>query len=195
MKIKKVLRFLMLAAIAVTGMSLMSCMDDEYVPVPVKVNDVNGNYKARLITSQGVKSNEKIIDFSAKDSLITFKDFPVREIVKTIITDAAKADTVLAHLGKMEYKIKFKSKLNTGQNVVELALEPQVMAFQIPVEGVTKNVSVKMISKQKGFYVGYDTSLRFGWEAEKITVGGTDITPYQVIKYEVPISIKNSFCR
>jgi len=191
MKIKKVLRFLMLAAIAVTGMSLMSCMDDEYVPVPVKVNDVNGNYKARLITSQGVKSNEKIIDFSAKDSLITFKDFPVREIVKTIITDAAKADTVLAHLGKMEYKIKFKSKLNTGQNVVELALEPQVMAFQIPVEGVTKNVSVKMISKQKGFYVGYDTSLRFGWEAEKITVGGTDITPYQVIKYEVPISIKN----
>lgn len=191
MKIKKVLRFLMLAAIAVTGMSLISCMDDEYVPVPVKLSDVNGNYKARLITSQGVKSNEKIIDFNAKDSLITFKDFPVREIVKTIITDAAKADTVLAHLGKMEYKIKFKSKLNTGQNVVELALEPQVMAFQIPVEGVTKNISVKMISKQKGFYVGYDTSLRFGWEAEKITVGGTDITPYQVIKYEVPISIKN----
>lgn len=191
MKIKKVLRFLMLAAIAVTGMSLISCMDDEYVPVPVKLSDVNGNYKARLITSQGVKSNEKIIDFNAKDSLITFKDFPVREIVKTIITDAAKADTVLAHLGKMEYKIKFKSKLNTEQNVVELALEPQVMAFQIPVEGVTKNISVKMISKQKGFYVGYDTSLRFGWEAEKITVGGTDITPYQVIKYEVPISIKN----
>lgn len=191
MKIKKVLRFLMLAAIAVTGMSLISCMDDEYVPVPVKLSDVNGNYKARLITSQGVKSNEKIIDFNAKDSLITFKDFPMREIVKTIITDAAKADTVLAHLGKMEYKIKFKSKLNTEQNVVELALEPQVMAFQIPVEGVTKNISVKMISKQKGFYVGYDTSLRFGWEAEKITVGGTDITPYQVIKYEVPISIKN----
>lgn len=191
MKIKKVLRFVMLAAIAVTGMSLISCMDDEYVPVPVKLSDVNGNYKARLITSQGVKSNEKIIDFNAKDSLITFKDFPMREIVKTIITDAAKADTVLAHLGKMEYKIKFKSKLNTEQNVVELALEPQVMAFQIPVEGVTKNISVKMISKQKGFYVGYDTSLRFGWEAEKITVGGTDITPYQVIKYEVPISIKN----
>lgn len=191
MKIKKVLRFVMLAAIAVTGMSLISCMDDEYVPVPVKLSDVNGNYKARLITSQGVKSNEKIIDFNAKDSLITFKDFPMREIVKTIITDAAKADTVLAHLGKMEYKIKFKSKLNTEQNVVELALEPQVMAFQIPVEGVTKNISVKMISKQKGFYVGYDTSLRFGWEAEKITVGGTEITPYQVIKYEVPISIKN----
>lgn len=191
MKIKKVLRFLMLAAIAVTGMSLISCMDDEYVPAPVKLSDVNGNYKARLITSQGVKSNEKIIDFNAKDSLITFKDFPVREIVKTIITDAAKADTVLAHLGKIEYTIKFKSKLNTEQNVVELSLEPQVMAFQIPVEGVIKNVSVKMKAKQKGFYVGYDNSLRFAWEAEKITVAGTDITPYQVIKYEVPISIKN----
>ncbi len=191
MKIKKVLRFLMLATIAVTGISLMSCMDDEYVPVPVKLNDVNGNYKARLITSQGVKSSEKIIDFNANDSLITFKDFPVREIVKTIITDPAKADTVLVHLGKMEYKIKFKSKLNTGQNVVELALEPQVIAFQVPVEGIIKNISVEMTAKQKGFYVGYDTSLRFGWEAEKINIGGVDIAPYQTIKYEIPISIKN----
>lgn len=191
MKIKKVLRFLMLAAIAVSGMLLTSCLNDQYEPVPVKLSDVNGNYKARLVTSQGGKINEKIIDFDAKDSLITFKNFPIREVVKTIITDPAKADTVLAHLGKVEYTIKFNSKLNTEQNVVELALEPQVMAFQIPVEGVTKNISVKMTAKQKGFYVGYDTSLRFAWEAERISVGGTDIVPYQTIKYEVPISIKN----
>ncbi|MEA1850070.1 MULTISPECIES: DUF4840 domain-containing protein [Chryseobacterium] len=191
MKIKKVLHFLMLAAIAVSGMSLISCLEDQYTPIPVKLSDVDGNYKARLVTFQGGKINEKITDFNAKDSLITFKDFPAREVVKTIITDPAKADTVLAHLGKVEYKIKFKSKLNTEQNVVELALEPQVMAFQIPVEGVTKNISVKMSAKQKGFYVGYDTSLRFAWEAEKITVGETEVTPYQIIKYEVPISIKN----
>lgn len=191
MKIKKVLHFLMLAAIAVSGMSLISCLDDQYVPVPVKLSDVNGNYRARLVTSKGVNVNEKIIDFNAKDSLITFKDFPVREIVKTVVTDPAKADTVLAHLGKIEYKIKFKSQLNTGQNVVELALEPQLMAFQIPVEGVTKTISVKMAAKQKGFFVGYDASLRFGWEAEKITVGGVDTAPYQTIKYEIPISIKN----
>lgn len=191
MKIKKVLRFLILAAIAVTGMSFISCLDDQYMPVPVKLSDVNGNYRARLITSKGLNVNEKIIDFTAKDSLITFKDFPVREVVKTIITDPAKADTVLAHLQKVEYRIKFKSKLNTDQNVVELTLEPQIIIFQIPVEGITKNISVKMAAKQKGFYVGYDTSLRFAWEAEKIIVGDTDIAPYQTIKYEVPISIKN----
>ncbi|SMP03826.1 DUF4840 domain-containing protein [Chryseobacterium profundimaris] len=191
MKIKKVLRFLMFAAIALTGVSLISCLEDQYTPVPVKLSDVDGNYRARLVTSQGGKINEKLIDFNAKDSMITFKDFPAREVVKTIITDPAKADTVLAHLEKVEYKIKFKSKLNTEQNVIELALEPQLMAFQIPVEGVTKSVAVKMTAKQKGFYVGYDNSLRFAWEAEKITVGGTDITPYQTIKYEVPISIKN----
>jgi len=191
MKIKKVLRFLMLAAIAVSGMSLISCMDDQYVPVPVKISDVNGNYRARLVTSKGINVNEKIIDFNAKDSLITFKDFPVREIVKTIVADPVKADTVLAHLGKVEYKIKFKTKLNVDQNVIELALEPQIIAFQIPIDGVSKNVAITMTAKQKGFYVGYDTSLRFGWEAEKINVGGVDIAPYQTIKYEIPISIKN----
>ncbi|NML58399.1 DUF4840 domain-containing protein [Chryseobacterium cheonjiense] len=191
MKIKKVLRFLMLAAIAVSGMSLISCMDDQYVPVPVKISDVNGSYRARLVTSIGINVNEKIIDFNAKDSLITFKDFPVREIVKTIVADPVKADTVLAHLGKVEYKIKFKTKLNVDQNVIELALEPQIIAFQIPIDGVSKNVAITMTAKQKGFYVGYDTSLRFGWEAEKINVGGVDIAPYQTIKYEIPISIKN----
>lgn len=191
MKIKKVLRFVMLAAIAVSGMSLISCMDDQYVPVSVKISDVNGNYRARLVTFKGINVNEKIIDFNAKDSLITFKDFPVREIVKTVVADPVKADTVLAHLGKVEYKIKFKSKLKVDQNVVELALEPQIMAFQIPVDGVPKDVAITMTAKQKGFYVGYDTSLRFGWEAEKINIGGVDIAPYQTIKYEIPISIKN----
>ncbi|MFN4364550.1 DUF4840 domain-containing protein [Chryseobacterium hispalense] len=191
MKIKKVLRFLILASIAVSGMSLISCLDDQYTPVPVKLNDVNGNYRARLITSQGVKMNEKTIDFNAKDSLITFKDFPVREIVKTIVTDPAKADTVLAHLGKIEYKMDFKPKLNLNQNVVEITLEPRILAFQIPVEGISKNITVKMTAKQKGFFVGYDASLRLGWEAEKITVGSVDIAPYQTIKYEIPISVKN----
>jgi len=131
----------MLAAIAISGMSIISCMDDQYVPVPVKISDVNGNYRARLVTSKGINVNEKIIDFNAKDSLITFKDFPVREIVKTLVADPVKADTVLAHLGKVEYKIKFKSKLKVDQNVVELALEPQIMAFQIPVDGVSKDDS------------------------------------------------------
>jgi hypothetical protein len=170
---------------------LTSCNDDySYEPIPVKLKDVDGNYKARLITSQGGKFNEKVIDFSAKDTIITFKEFPVREIVKTVITDPTKAETALSGLGKVEYKLNYKSKINLDQNVIELAFEPKNLAFQISVDGVTKNVVVKLAAKQKGFFVGYDWSVRFGLEAEKITVDGVEISPYQTIKYDIPVSVK-----
>ncbi|MCE3075244.1 DUF4840 domain-containing protein [Chryseobacterium gwangjuense] len=191
MKKLTVLTSLMVAIVAFLGFSLTSCNDDRYEPIPVKLSDVNGNYKARLVTSQGGKYNEKIIEFTAKDTLITFKDFPVREIVKSVVKDPVKADTAIAHLGKIEYKLNYISKLNTDQNVVELTFEPKALTLQIPVDGAIKKTIVKLVTKQKGFFVGYDWSMRFGLEAEKITVDGTDLAPYEAIKYEIPISIKN----
>ena len=191
MKKLTVLKSLVDAMIVFLGFSLTSCNDERYEPIPVKLSDVDGSYKARLVTSQGNKFNEKIIEFQAKDTIITFKDFPVREIVKTIITDPVKADTALAHIGKVEYKLEYTSKINASQNLVELTFEPKTLALQIPVDGVTKNAVVKLTAKQKGFFVGYDWSLRFGLEAEKITVDGVELTPYQTIKYDVPISVKN----
>lgn len=191
MKKLTVLKSLVVAMIVFLGFSLTSCNDERYEPIPVKLSDVDGSYKARLVTSQGNKFNEKIIEFQAKDTIITFKDFPVREIVKTIITDPVKADTALAHIGKVEYKLEYTSKINASQNLVELTFEPKTLALQIPVDGVTKDAVVKLAAKQKGFFVGYDWSLRFGLEAEKITVDGVELTPYQTIKYDVPISVKN----
>lgn len=191
MKKLTVLKSLVVAMIVFLGFSLTSCNDERYEPIPVKLSDVDGSYKARLVTSQGNKFNEKIIEFQAKDTIITFKDFPVREIVKTIITDPVKADTALAHIGKVEYKLEYTSKINASQNLVELTFEPKTLALQIPIDGVTKNAVVKLAAKQKGFFVGYDWSLRFGLEAEKITVDGVELTPYQTIKYDVPISVKN----
>jgi len=191
MKKLTVLKSLMIAIIAFLGFSLTSCNNDQYEPVPLTLGDVNGNYRARLVTSQGGKFNEKIIEFVAKDTIITFKDFPVKEIVKSVVKDPVKADAAIASLGKIEYKLDYLSKLNTDQNVVELTFEPKVLTLQIPVDGVVKNTIVKLITKQKGFFVGYDWSMRFALEAEKITVDGVELTPYETIKYEIPISIKN----
>jgi hypothetical protein len=191
MKKVTVLKSLMVAIIAFLGFSLTSCNVDQYEPVPLKLSDVNGNYRARLVTSQGGKFNEKIIEFTAKDTIITFKDFSVKEIVKSIVKDPVKADAAIASLGKIEYKLDYISKLNTDQNVVELTFEPKALILKIPVDGTIKNTVVKLATKQKGFFVGYDWSMRFALEAEKITVDGVELTPYETIKYEIPIGIKN----
>lgn len=172
------------------GFSLISCVDD-YEPIPVKLEDVNGNYKARLFTTQGNIKNEKTVDLSVKKDTVIFNDFPIKEIVKTVVTNPVKAEAALTAIGKVKYKLNYTSSLNTTNNVVELNFAPKTLVLQIPVDGVTKNAIVKMAAPQKGFYVGQDWSLRFGIVAEKITVDGVDSTPYEIIKYDFPYCVKN----
>jgi hypothetical protein len=193
MKKLTVLKAFMVVLVAFAAMSLTSCNNDSYNPVPVKLEDVNGNYKAKLFIQQGNKGPvvEKIINFSAKDTIVTFKDFPIREIVKSVVKDPVKTDTALAKIGKFEYKLNYISKINTEQNIVELTFAPKKLNIQIPVDGVTKNAVVTVVAKQKGFFVGQDWSLRFGLVAEKIIVDGVELAPFETIKYDIPYSIKN----
>ena len=177
--------------IVVTGFSLYSCNSDGPDIPPVKLEDVNGNYKGRLITIQGNVKTEKIKDFKVKKDTITFAEFPIQEIVRTVIKDPAKADEAVKTIGKVKYNIKYTSSINTASNVVELSLAPKTLEIRIPVDGVLKKTEVALVSKQKGFYVGMDESLRFALVAEKITVDGTVLGSYEAINYNFPFCVKN----
>lgn len=177
--------------IVMTGFSLYSCNSDDPDIPPVKLEDVNGNYKGRLITIQGNVKTEKIKDFKVKKDTITFAEFPLQEIVRTVIKDPAKADEAVKTIGKVKYNIKYTSSINTASNVVELSLAPKTLEIRIPVDGVLKKTEVALVSKQKGFYVGMDESLRFALVAEKITVDGTVLGSYEAINYNFPFCVKN----
>ncbi|MCW3160607.1 DUF4840 domain-containing protein [Chryseobacterium oryctis] len=185
-----VLKAFVIAFIALLGLSLTSCNDDKYEPIPVKIGDENGKYRAKLITKQGNNRTEKIIDFVAKDSVITYKEFPVKEIVMTVLEDEAKTNVALDAMGDIEYKLDFTPKLLAEQNVIELELEPKVMTLQIPVDGQTKTAVVTFTANEKGYYVGQDFSMRYGFVADKITVDGADLTPFEKIEYSFPYSLK-----
>lgn len=169
---------------------MVSC-NDNYEPTPVAIKDVNGNYKAKQIVSQGNTGTERINEFTAKDSVITFKDFPVKEIVQAVVKNPVKAETALAEMGKIEYKLNYTSKLNLNNNTVELTFLPKSLNLKIPVDGTMKNTVVILAGKQKGYFVGQDWSLRFGIIAEKITVDGAAISPFEIIKYDFPYCLKN----
>lgn len=177
--------------IVMTGFSLFSCNNDGPDIPPVKLEDVNGNYKGRLITIQGSVKTEKIKDFKVKKDTITFAEFPLQEIVRTVIKDPAKADEAVKTIGKVKYNIKYTSSINTTSNVIELSLAPKTLEIRIPVDGVLKKTEVALASKQKGFYVGMDESLRFALVAEKITVDGTVLGSYEAINYNFPFCVKN----
>lgn len=187
---KKLIVLKAFMAVLFLSLVLVSCNDD-YEPIPVKLEDVNGNYKGKLITSQGNTQTEKILNFTAKKDTIKFAEFPIREIVKTVISDPVKAEAALTAIGKVKYNLNYTSKINTENNVVELTFTPKVLQFMIPVDGVNKNTIVTLAAKQRGLYVGQDFSLRFGLVAEKITVDGLTLDPFTTIRYDFPYCIKN----
>lgn len=190
MKKFTVTQFLTAILIVLTGFSLYSCSVDGPEIRPVKLEDVNGNYKGRLITIQGDSKSEKIKNFKAKKDTIMFSEFPVDEIVKTVVKDPLKAEAAIKAVGKVKYDIKYTASINAGNNVIELSLSPKPLMILIPVDGVNKKTEVVLNAKQKGFYVGMDGSLRFALTAEKITVDGTVLAPYEAINYNFPFCVK-----
>ncbi|SDI64376.1 DUF4840 domain-containing protein [Chryseobacterium jejuense] len=190
MKKFTVSQFLTAILMVITGFTLYSCSVDGPEIRPVKLEDVNGDYKGRLITIQGDNRTEKIKNFKAKKDTIMFSEFPVDEIVKTVVKDPVKAEEAIKAIGKVKYEIKYTASVNAANNVVELSFAPTPLVIQIPVDGVTKKTEVGLIAKQKGFYVGMDGSLRFALTAEKITVDGTILAPYEAISYNFPFCVK-----
>ncbi|MGU3374455.1 DUF4840 domain-containing protein [Chryseobacterium sp. M5A1_1a] len=190
MKKFTVSQFLIAILLVFTGFTFYSCNNDGPDIPPVKLDDVKGIYKGRLITIQGNVKTEKIKDFKVKKDTIAFAEFPVDEIVKTVVKDPVKAEAAIKAIGKVKYDLNYTASVNPSSNVVELVFAPKVMEIRIPVDGVTKKAEVVLVAKQKGFYVGLDGSLRFALAAEKITVDGTLLAPYEVINYNFPFCVK-----
>ncbi|UKB79578.1 DUF4840 domain-containing protein [Chryseobacterium sp. MEBOG07] len=192
MKKLTVPRFFITVLMVLAGFALSACNDNEGPDIPpVKMENLPGNYKGKLVIVQGNSKREGIKEFKVKKDTISFAEFPIEEIVKTVVKNPVKAEAALKAMAKVKYDLKYAAAINTANNVIELTLAPKALELQIPVDGVNKKTVVEFVSKQKGYYVGLDQSLRFAVTAEKITVDGTLITPYEVINYNFPFCIKN----
>lgn len=174
-------------------LSLFSCLNEDRIDVPpVKVENVYGNYKGRLVTMQGDFRTEKLVDFKVKKDTLTFSEFPIKEIVTAVVKDPLKVQNALAAMGKVKYNIKYTSFLNAEKNWVELTFVPKDLELQIPVDGVNKKTVVTLTAKQKGYFVGLDYSLRYVLAAEQITVDGTALNPFEAINFNFPYCVKTN---
>ncbi len=184
-----------LLVIGFLSICLASCNGDDDNPAmaPVKIQDLNGNYSGKTAITQGNKKSQTDALFTVKstekDGIITMNDFPVKEIVNSVISDPAKATAAINTIGKVKYDLNFISQLQTNKTQIHLAFQPKVLDLTVPVDGVNKNVKVTFTAT-KGIYTGKSKSLNFDITATKITVDGTVPSPYQNILYNFPNFIK-----
>ncbi|MCT4327727.1 DUF4840 domain-containing protein [Chryseobacterium indologenes] len=172
-----------------------SCRNDDNDNKPnpgvLKVEDVNGNYTGKAGVSKGTVNAETNVSFTAQKNVISFSEFPIKEIIYSVINDATKADQAIAKLGKVKYDLNYVAALSKDKKAVELTFSPKELIIQVPVDGVNKKVAVTFVSLKKGIFTKAKTqNLNFELEANKITVEGTAINPFEDIRYNLPMQKK-----
>lgn len=188
---KRINVFLVLFSLA----GLVSCSTDDnsmvYPDKPVEVKDVEGSYKAQVITVQGRIMNEANTAFVVKDSVMSFESLPVREIVSAIVKDKKELDKTIHELGKVKYEVEFTAKLNETKTIVELTLTPKPLELNVPVDGVDKKVIATFTAEKKGIYKSNRVDfLRFEFNANRLSIDGTDLSTFETVKYSFPLAVK-----
>nr|WP_199162828.1 DUF4840 domain-containing protein [Elizabethkingia sp. ASV34] len=181
--------FLQLVILLSIPFILSNCRsDNDKRPNPVpgdpKVEDVNGNYAGKLGISQGTTKSEINVSFTAQKNVVTFTEFPMKEIITSIISDPAKANQALASIGKVKYEVSYTAVLSKSKKEVELAFSPKDLTFQVPIDGVNKKVTVTFAQIKQGIFTKTNTqNLNLELGAPKITVEGAAVTPFNQIVY------------
>ncbi len=178
--------------VSVVGLTFVSCKkDDKTKPViPVKVEDVNGNYSGKLMVTQGTAKMESTIALSSKTNTISIADLPVSQIVLSVVKDTQVAQEIVKKLGKVKYDLSYTAKVNTAKTGVDLTFAPKPIELQFAVNNVNKKVVANVVAGQVGVYTGRTKTLKFGITIDKVTVDGTAITPLAPIAYDFQSLVK-----
>ncbi|AQX84908.1 DUF4840 domain-containing protein [Elizabethkingia bruuniana] len=181
--------FLQLVILLSIPFILSNCRsDNDKRPNPVpgdpKVEDVNGSYAGKLGISQGTTKSEINVSFTAQKNVVSFTEFPMKEIISSIISDPTKANQALASIGKVKYEVSYTAVLSKSKKEVELTFSPKDLTFQVPIDGVNKKVTVTFAQIKQGIFAKTNTqNLNLELGAPKITVESTAVTPFNQIIY------------
>jgi len=181
--------FLQLVILLSIPFILSNCRsDNDKRPIPIpgdpKVEDVNGNYAGKLGISQGTTKSEINVSFTAQKNIVFFTEFPMKEIISSIISYLTKANQALASIGKVKYEVSYTAVLSKSKKEVELTFSPKDLTFQVPIDGVNKKVTVTFAQIKQGIFIKTKTqNLNLELGATKITVEGTAVIPFNQIVY------------
>lgn len=176
------------ALFALIGLTFVSCrMDDDNFNelLPVEVSDVPGEYTGKAVAKQGQFNKTYLVEFTASEDAIVIKEFPMDEIVKSILWDPIKIKEALEQLEAVPYTMGHTAELASSKKEVLLKLEAQSLQFDLPVDGTTKSVVVHFKQEAAGSYYATEMGeeLYLAFKADKIEVDGEELASTEEINY------------
>lgn len=180
---------------------LSSCSDDddEKIPALPSVTDVNGDYSGKMFVSPlevptPITENKEPagMDIAAivKSDTVYFNDFPISDLVADIVGEE-NAPAVIEKIGKVNYKIGFKSDLNAAQDSIYMTFDPKPLTIALPGDGEeVMNVEVSISVAKKGSYELSSKKLVFDLNADKVTLGEVEIPAFKPSEFAFKLNKK-----
>lgn len=133
----------LLAAIMSFGLSsaFTACTkDDPQIPDGVKTEDMWGSYTGKMVDyavspvegEDGEEDAAAGTDITATiaNDTIYFKQFPIKDIVMSIVGDETAADNIIESIGDVSYKIGYKPEV-TAENNIRFTLDPKPLTLSL----------------------------------------------------------------
>lgn len=191
------IRVLALMAFVGCALGFTACSDDDNNTTPppggVTAEVIQGNYTGKmqtlylsaqdLNTGNDGEDTPQGVDITAtidKDS-ICFENFPIKDIVLSIVKDETMADQIVEAVGQVSYKVGYKGTLNAAKDSVHFstATKPLKLAVQIPsatnseeTQALVVEVSVDPVAG--GAYSVEDSEVKFSLNVTEIKLGEGD---------------------
>lgn len=176
--------------------SLIACNDDEEdAPIPpqeVTTAVMYGDYTGKLFVTTNetspvdeIESNEEDeentgTEISAKveNETISLEQFPIKDIVLSIVGDEETANTIVEAVGDVNYQLSYEPAFNEAKDSIwiTLAPEPLKLSLTLPAETEseevsTLNIEVKVEPLDGANYELESTNLKFQIIASEVLLG------------------------
>lgn len=190
------IRVLALMAFVGCALGFTACSDDDNNNTPpgeVTAEVIQGNYTGKmktlylstqdLNTGNDGEETAQGVDITAtidKDS-ICFADFPIKDIVLSIVQDETMADQIVEAVGQVSYKVGYEATLNAAKDSVRLGTDPKPLKLAVQVPAATNSeetqalvVEVSVDPVPGGAYSVEDSEMKFSLNVTEIKLGEGD---------------------
>ena len=189
-KIFKLQNFYMLMFLMGSVVAFTSCDDEDDNPphTPV-VQDMYGSYTGNMafsdISLQDASDDSSVseaVTAKVDNDTIYFDDFPIKNIVVSVVGDEALADKIVEAVGKVEYKIGYKPELTEKKDSILFAMDPKPFNISVTLpsevegeEDEQMDITVNVLPVDGANYECKTTNLKFNIDVDEVQVGGSSI--------------------
>lgn len=167
-----------------------SCSDDDdpKLPEEVTTETMAGNYTGRMVSltaspTEGDDNAEETpegveVKAQVANDTIYLEQFPINDIVLSIVGDKTVADNIVKAVGDVNYKIGYKPELTQEKDSIRMVLDPKPLHLAIELPASNENEEPQTlqitVNVKAGENAGYDiesANMKFYFGATEVLLG------------------------